>query len=115
YEMNVETLRRLSKVRRACDVPFRIVSDYRSPGRNKSAGGATRSAHMDSPCHAVDLRVHGSGERFRIVEHAIAAGFRRIGIYQPTSWQARMLGKNAGSVHLDDSPTHPQGVMWVSS
>lgn len=114
YEMSVETLRRLSRVRRASGVPFRIVSDYRSPGANAKAGGAKGSAHMTSPCRGVDLRVNGSRERFLIVTHALREGFRRIGIYPPTAWQARVFGKNSGSVHLDDSPDHPQDVIWVS-
>ena len=114
YEMHVETLLRLHRVRRRSGVPFRFVSDHRPPDRNAAAGGAKGSAHMTNPCRAVDLRVQTSAERFAIVEAALAEGFRRIGIYSPTAHQKQFYGKNAGSVHLDDSPTHVQRVMWVS-
>lgn len=115
YSMHVETLARLSRVRRISGVPFRFVSDHRPPDRNAAAGGAQGSAHMTLPCRAVDLRVHNSHERMRIVWAAILEGFRRIGVYSPTPFQAKTWGKNAGSLHLDDSPAHAQNVMWVSS
>lgn len=114
YEMSVDALRRLSRVRRASKVPFRFVSDYRAPSYNEQVGGASGSAHTARPCHAVDLRVQNSYERFQIVKHALAAGYRRIGIYPPTDWQRQQYGKNSGSVHLDDSQYHPQDVIWVS-
>jgi uncharacterized protein YcbK (DUF882 family) len=114
YRMNVSTLRRLSRVRRRSGVPFRFVSDYRTPVSNAAAGGATDSAHMDDPGCAVDLRILSSRERFRLLTAALAEGYTRIGCYPPTDHQRRTWGKNSGSVHLDDSPTRPQEVIWVS-
>ena len=115
YHMNVGTLLRLSRARRRSRIPFRFVSDHRPSSANSTAGGARRSAHMGTPTHAVDLRVQNSRERFKIVEAALAEGFTRIGIYPPTAFQRQIWGKNAGSVHLDDSPVHTRQVMWVSS
>jgi hypothetical protein len=114
HQMRVGTLKRLSRVRRKCKVPFRFVSDHRPPERNAAVGGATGSAHMGVPCCAVDLRVQSSVERFAIVRAALEEGFARIGIYPPTESQRAQWGKNSGSVHLDDSPTHAPSVMWVS-
>lgn len=114
YEMHTETLIRLSRARRMAKVPFRFVSDYRPPERNEAVGGAKRSAHMTNPCRAVDIRVHTSAERYAVVRAAILEGFNRIGIYPPTEHQRKYYGKNAGSIHLDDSPDHPQRVIWVS-
>jgi len=115
YKMHPGFLRRLSRVRRAARVPFRVVSDHRPPTANAAAGGARGSAHMGDPCRAVDLRVQSSRERWAIVAAAIAEGIRRIGVYPPTDYQRSQWGKNAGSLHLDDSPTHPARVMWVSA
>lgn len=115
YLMDVDFLRLLSRIRRACGVPFRIVSDHRPPDRNAAAGGATKSAHMEEPCAAVDLRVLSNEERFRLVRAAIEHGVTRIGVYPPTPSQRAGYGKGAGSVHLDASRTNPSPRMWMEA
>lgn len=72
YRMAPDFLRRLIRARRASRVPFRVVSDHRPPARNVAAGGAQTSAHMESPCRAVDLRVNTNEERYRLLLHLIA-------------------------------------------
>jgi len=104
--MDVEALRVFSAIRRRSGVPFRIISDHRPPARNAAAGGARQSAHMESPCCAVDLGVSSNEERFRIVAAALALGVERIGVYP-----AKHGG--AGSVHLDLSDQKPAPRMWT--
>ena len=113
HEMDADFLLLLSKARRLAGVPFRIVSDYRPPEQNAAAGGATKSAHMESPCRAVDLRVHNNEERFRIVDALRRVGLERIGIYVPTDWQRTTYGPAAGTIHVDDSRVNPRPRMWL--
>lgn len=109
-KMDVDFLRLLSRIRRKCGVPFRIVSDHRTPGTNP---GAAKSAHMELPCKAVDLRVLNNPERFKIVRAAFEEGIVRFGIYAPTPEQVKNFGEMSGSVHLDVSTDNPQGTMWM--
>lgn len=115
YMMDPDFLRRLSRIRRASGVPFRFVSDHRPPARNAAAGGVTGSAHTEDPCAAVDIRLHNSAERYAVLRAAITEGIQRIGIYPPTTDQRKAWGKNSGSLHLDDSPSKPRLVAWVSA
>lgn len=106
FVMEVAFLRLLSKMRRRAGVPFRVVSDHRPALRNAAAGGAKGSAHMQTPCRAVDLKVKNNLERFKVVEAAITHGIQRIGIYPAHE-------DNSGSVHIDASPTHPAPRIWT--
>lgn len=108
YEMDVEALRQLSRTRRRAGVPFIIVSDARLGNV-----GVANSAHDERPCTAVDIRVTSSSARYAVLKAAFEEGWRRIGVYPPTTNQARVWGKNAGSIHLDASPSKPQDVCWV--
>jgi hypothetical protein len=107
--MEVEFLRLMSRIRRASGVPFRIVSDHRPSDKNK---GAAKSAHMDIPCRAIDLRVLDNRERIVLIRTALAHGIERIGVYAPTDWQKMTYGKASGSVHLDCSDKNPSPRMW---
>lgn len=97
YDMDVEFLRLLSAIRREAEVPMRIISDARDPDGNV---GATFSAHKKRPCRAVDIRVHNSYERARIIIAAVRHGVVRFGIYPGKE-------KDRGSVHID-AETHPE-------
>lgn len=105
-EMDVSFLRLLSRTRRRAGVPFRIISDYRSPERNEEAGGATKSAHMERPCRAVDLHVKNNYERFQVVQAAMLEGFVRVGVYPAHEG-------GSGSVHLDASEVNPAPRCWT--
>lgn len=109
--MDVEALRKFSAIRRESGVVFRIVSDYRPPAANP---GATKSAHMEKPCKALDLRVLNNRERFLLVTTALKHGCTRIGVYPPNASQVKQFGKASGSVHLDFSTDNPAEVMWMS-
>lgn len=110
-KMDVDFLRLMSKVRRAAKVPFRIVSDSRTPETNP---GAEQSAHLELPCKAIDLRVITNYERFAIIRAALALGVRRIGIYPATDGQKAEYGPAVGSLHLDSSTINPQDRLWTS-
>jgi hypothetical protein len=108
--MAVEALRLLHRVRMRSGIPFRFVSDARTPSTNP---GVSNSAHLELPCTAVDLRVVSNLERYRIVEAAIAEGVGRIGAYPPTPFQRSQWGAGAGSVHLDASQRLPSPRLWL--
>lgn len=88
----------LQRARSIAGIPFVIISDYRPPANNSSAGGAKNSAHLRG--YAVDIRALGSA-RETIVKAAVEAGFKRIGIYP-------------NSVHLDTDPSLPSPAYWGS-
>ena len=50
--------------------------------------------------HAVDVKVENSRHKFKIIDAALKAGIRRIGV-----------GTNF--VHIDNDITKPQAVMWT--
>lgn len=108
YLMDAHFLRLLYRMRQAAGVPFRITSDHRPPERNAAAGGAERSAHLETPCRAVDLKVASNFERFRIMETAIRFGFNRIGCVKYGADAAT----GAGIIHLDASENLPAEVIW---
>lgn len=99
-----EFIAKLEKARHIAGVPFVITSGKRDRESNATVGGVQDSAHVQG--RAVDLRSRDSHTHFKIVEGAILAGIRRIGVYRneeglPTH------------IHLDDSDSLPQEVMWL--
>jgi zinc D-Ala-D-Ala carboxypeptidase len=72
--------------------------------QNATSGGVQDSAHLRG--RAVDLRSQSSYSHFKIVEGAILAGFKRIGVY-------RNQAGSPSHVHVDDDPTLPQEVLWI--
>jgi len=97
-DMHPETLCKLNNARHIAGIPFVLNSAYRSPGHDKSKGRSGTGAHTLG--RAVDIRCNTMQNRFKIVDAAISAGFTRIGIAKTF-------------VHLDDSPNHAQGVIWL--
>lgn len=102
--MGYEFVRWLDDLRATLGWPLLVSSDYRSPERNAAAGGAFASAHMDTPCDAVDLSARcfpTSARRLELVIAAITLGCRRIGIYEN------------GSVHLDRTEDRRPRGLWT--
>lgn len=97
-DMNPETLCKLNNARHIAGIPFVPTSAYRSPAHDKSKGRSGTGAHTLG--RAVDIACSDSASRYKIVTAGIAAGFTRIGIAK-------------SFVHLDDSPNHTQGVIWL--
>jgi zinc D-Ala-D-Ala carboxypeptidase len=75
-----------------------VNSGTRCPAHNAAVGGVQGSAHLFG--HAVDLACENSQQRLSLVNSALYAGFTRVGI-----------GRDF--LHLDVSPTLPQGVMFL--
>ena len=88
---------RLERTRERANTPFPINSAFRSHEHELRQGRNGNSSHTTG--RAVDIRCTGSRERFLIIAAAIQEGFTRIGVH-PTF------------IHLDDSPTHDQQVVW---
>lgn len=97
-QMNLDFVAKLDKLREAVKMPLTILSGYRTPEHNAQVGGVDSSAHETG--HAVDLFALSSGMRFLLIETALRMGFRRVGV-------------GGSFVHLDDSLTHAQDVVWL--
>lgn len=100
--MGLEFIQWLDQVRASAGVPMPISSSYRDPTYNATIHGATKSAHMQIPCEAVDVVPAGDQDRYHIIHAAIIAGGVRIGIY------------GNGSLHLDRAESdHPSPALWT--
>src|SRR5262245_56132540 len=97
-QMDLEFVRKLDELRELLAHPLIIRSGYRTKSHNARVGGVDSSAHEAG--RAADVMCECSTVRANILRHAIALGFRRIGI-----------GKTF--IHLDDDPTKPQDVAWL--
>lgn len=58
-----------------------INSAYRDPERNKAAGGASKSQHMNGNAFDVDVSALSTDERNELIRKARAAGFGGVGVY----------------------------------
>lgn len=101
YEMDAHFLYWLYRCRLESPVPFRIISDARPAGR-----GASKSAHMERPCRAVDLQAMNSYERAVILGVCIRHGCVRWGTYPGDA-------KDKGGVHVDCSVKNPSPRAWT--
>jgi uncharacterized protein YcbK (DUF882 family) len=94
--MDVAFIHKLDELREACGFPFIITSGYRSPDhsreRSKSKGPGTHAQGI-----AVDIKVSGGFQRYKIVEKAALMDFNGIGIAKTF-------------IHVDDRQTTP--VVW---
>ena len=87
--------------------PIKITSGVRCVNHNNAIGGVITSAHVPFDLddgegevgHAVDISVTSSGQRFKVIDTARSAGFRRI-------------GDGNGFVHLDSDTRKPQDVFF---
>jgi uncharacterized protein YcbK (DUF882 family) len=88
----------LETMREVLGQPLRVRSGIRCAAHNAAVGGAPGSAHLRGL--AADVAVADGRERFLIVDLAVAAGFRRIGV-------ARDF------VHLDLARDLPTPTLWM--
>ncbi len=99
-KMDPMFMAKLEGARTLAGIPFIITSGYRSPAHNAAVGGKPDSAHLEG--RAADIACSDSITRFKIIEAAYLAGFRRIEIA-------------ANHIHLDFSLTLPQNVLVYSN
>lgn len=99
-EMYPTHVLRLDKIRAGYRKPM-IVSKgggYRTPKYNRAIKGAKNSAHMRGK--GSDIKCRNSKDRERLVELAIKAGIRRIGVAKTF-------------VHLDSDESLPRPRLWL--
>lgn len=97
-EPDYDLVQLLDEARKFAGRPFHITSAIRSVAHNASVGGSPDSAHLTG--HAVDIRAADSRTRWHIVGGLMAAGAKRVGIYDR-------------HIHVDTDPSKPQDVVWV--
>lgn len=91
-------VKKLDILREECGFPIIVDSGIRTPKHNSDVGGEPVSGHLTG--EAADLRCIASRTRYVILMNAFRLGFSRIGIGDTF-------------VHLDDSMTLDQRVVWL--
>ena len=76
--MKKEFLEMIDEARTIAGIPFKINSGFRTRKHNEIVGGRVGSSHL-AGC-AADIHCSTSGNRIKIVNALVAAGFNRIGI-----------------------------------
>ena len=96
-QMEPGFLELLDRVREAAGIPLVVNSAYRSPAHEKKMGRKGTSSHCEGK--AMDIRCSTSTNRYKIIKAALECGIRRIGVAKTY-------------IHLDNSETHAQDVIW---
>lgn len=94
---------KLQYMRDQAQVVFNIISGCRCPKYNEDEGGYETSDHITTDtlaCEGADIECKNSTNRFIMLDAAILAGFRRIGI-----------GKTF--IHIGNRSSNPQKVSWL--
>lgn len=94
-DMDCCFMERLQTARTLAGVPFKLNSAYRSVEHELKRGRTGNSMHTKG--RAVDIKCVDSGNRYRILESLIAAGFHGIGI-------------DNRFIHVDDRKT---SLIWL--
>lgn len=97
-DMDSDFLDILDNIREDAGIPLKVNCAYRSVEWDKAKGRSGNSAHCSGV--AVDVRCTNSANRHKIVKAAMDNGINRIGIADTF-------------IHLDNSKTLPQGVIWL--
>lgn len=98
-EMDPIFMKLLDEARTIAGITFHITSGFRSPSHNAAVGGKKDSAHLTG--QAADIACVDSVSRFKIVQAALMAGFKRIEVA-------------AAHIHLDSAADLPQQVLILS-
>lgn len=97
-QMSLDLLTMLDQFREIYGQPVTISSAYRSVEHEKSKGRPGTSSHCKGL--AVDIYCIGDQTRFDMLNAALFAGFRRIGV-------------GATFLHLDIDPDKTQDCIWT--
>lgn len=97
-DINPISLGRLFTARMLAGVPFIILSSIRCQTQNRLVNGVEQSSHLTG--NAFDIKATNSVVRFKVIEAALNAGFKRIGIAR-------------GFVHIDDDDSKSPEVAWL--
>lgn len=93
-----DVMKILDAARYNANIPFIITSGLRTPAESIAAGGYATDPHTKGL--AVDILCENDTDQYLIVNGAVQAGFKRIG-----------LGKS--HVHLDIEQDLPQNVLFI--
>jgi uncharacterized protein YcbK (DUF882 family) len=88
----------MDRARGIAGVPFVVNSGSRCPEHNKKEGGEPTSSHVNGL--AVDIRVNGSGARYKILHAMMAVGLNRLGVAK-------------GFIHCDIDNSKSPNVLWT--
>ena len=97
-DMQQSALDMIDRLRDEAGIPLLLSCAYRSRAWELSKGRSGKSAHTTGD--AVDIRCNNTATRMKIVKAAMKIGIRRIGI-------------GDSFVHVDNSPTLVQDVIWT--
>jgi len=95
-EMDIHFLRRLDRLRELCKFPFVINSGFRSKKHSVEKVKSMPGTHTMGI--AADVKVLNASQRYKLLKHAYAMGFKGIGIAK-------------GFVHVDDRVTESKS--WI--
>lgn len=96
--MDKHFLELLDSMREEAGIPFHINSGYRTEAHNILVGGKPSSAHTKG--HAADVQATTGREKWLIIDAAIKAGIKRIGIAKTF-------------IHIDNDYSLPQPSIWL--
>lgn len=94
---------KLQNTRDLAGIRFTISSGCRCPVHNKAEGGSEESDHLTTinlACEGVDILCNNSHDRYKILNAALPAGIKRIGMHKTF-------------VHLGTAKRNPQEVLWL--
>lgn len=97
-DMDQSILDLLDRIREKAGIPLVISCAYRSVEWDKKKGRSGKGAHPQRK--AVDIIANADATRMKILKAAIECGVRRIGIAKTF-------------IHIDNSETLSQGVVWL--
>lgn len=93
-----ELVQLLDKAREYAGIPFKITSGFRTKIQNDLVGGISDSSHLLGL--GCDILAETPEKRFKVINGALKAGFKRIGVYEK-------------HIHLD-CKSFPQPALWTS-
>lgn len=96
--MDADFLRMIDTARSIAGIPFSVNSGFRCREHNKAVGGVPNSQHLYGK--AGDIHVADKASRFIILNALLAAGFKRIGIYN-------------SFIHADNGYKTGEPVIWL--
>ncbi len=99
--MSKEFIRRLDGAREIADIPFKIISGYRTEAHNTKVGGAKTSSHMAGL--AADIDYDTEEQKVAILKALRQMDFNRFGI---------RTGASGSSIHVDMDPTKSAYAVW---
>lgn len=108
YTPDIENLQpafktKLEELQTAFGSEFDIVSGYRDPNRNRRAGGASKSRHIQGDAVDIDVSSWSKEKRISFIRKARELGFGGVGVYANSIHLDTGAKRNWGPTHSGDS------------